>query len=163
MARFVDAIDLPVPVEQAFDFLADFSHTAEWDPGVSHAERLDSGPLGVGSRFRVTLAFLGRQLEFVYEITVFERPRRLVLRGSDGNVLSLDELTLVARDGGTRLTYEARLELSGLQRSLDPLLHLLFQHIGRVAVRGLRERMARPDLRAPRPQPRPRRRAARGG
>jgi len=31
MARFVDAIDLPLPIEQAFDYLADFSHAAEWD------------------------------------------------------------------------------------------------------------------------------------
>jgi hypothetical protein len=29
MARFVDAIDLPIPVEEAFDYLADFSRTAE--------------------------------------------------------------------------------------------------------------------------------------
>ena len=31
MARFVDAIGLPLPIEQAFDCPADFSHAAEWD------------------------------------------------------------------------------------------------------------------------------------
>lgn len=39
MARYVDAIDLPIPVEEAFDYLADFSRTAEWDPGVVEAHR----------------------------------------------------------------------------------------------------------------------------
>ncbi len=31
MARFVDAIDLSLPIEQAFDCLADSSHAVEWD------------------------------------------------------------------------------------------------------------------------------------
>ena len=53
MARYVDAIDLPIPLEQAFDYLADFSRTAEWDPGVVEAERLTPGPPRRGSRFRV--------------------------------------------------------------------------------------------------------------
>ena len=50
MARYVDAIDLPVPIADAFDYLADFSHTAEWDPGVESAERLTPGPLARGPR-----------------------------------------------------------------------------------------------------------------
>lgn len=32
MARYVDAIDLPIPIEEAFDCLADFSRTASGIP-----------------------------------------------------------------------------------------------------------------------------------
>jgi hypothetical protein len=49
MARFVDAIDLPLPIERVFDYLADFSHTAEWDPGVVEARQLDEGPVRLGA------------------------------------------------------------------------------------------------------------------
>jgi hypothetical protein len=49
MARFVDAIDLPLPIEQAFDDLADFSHIAEWDPGVAEARQLDDGQVRLGA------------------------------------------------------------------------------------------------------------------
>ena len=56
--------------------------------------------------------------------------------------MSTDEISFLARERGTRVTYEARLELTGLLRVADPLLNLLFQHLGRVAMRGLRERMA---------------------
>ncbi len=142
MARYVDAIDLPVPVEKAFDYLADFSRTAEWDPGVVEAERLTAGPIGVGSRFRVVVAFCGARIPLEYEIAEFERPHRVVFSGGDASVHSVDEVTFAPRPGGTRVTYEARLHLAGIRRLADPLLDLLFQRIGRLAVRGLRERMA---------------------
>lgn len=144
MARFVDAIDLPLPVEQVFDYLADFSRTAEWDPGVVEAECLTPGRPRQGSRFRVVASFLGRRVPLEYEIRAFERPSRLVLDGGDPTLRSIDEITFVPRAGGTRVTYEARLELEGIRRLADPLLHLLFQRIGGLAVRGLRGRMAEP-------------------
>lgn len=142
MARYVDAIDLPVPVEEAFDYLADFATTAEWDPGIVEARRLSRGPIRLGSRFRVVASVWGVRVPLEYRITEYERPTRLVLTGL-GAVESVDEITFTPRRGGTRVTYEARLELRGLQKLADPLLDVLLQRIGRLAVRGLRERMAR--------------------
>ena len=141
MARYIDAIDLPIPIEPAFDYFADFSRTAEWDPGVQEARRLTRGKVRLGSRFQVTVSFLGRRIPLEYRITEFERPSRLVLRGGDSSLRSMDEITFVSRPGGTRVTYEARLELVGIRRIADPILDLLFQRIGRLAVRGVRERM----------------------
>ena len=66
MARYVDAICLPMSIEEAFDYLADFSRTAEWDPGVSDAKRITRGPVRLGSRFRVAVAFLGRRIPLEY-------------------------------------------------------------------------------------------------
>jgi len=142
VARYVDAIDLPIPLDEAFDYLADFSRTAEWDPGVAEARRLTPGAVRLGSRFRVSVSFLGRRIPLEYRITGFEPPSRLVLVGGNGSLRSIDEITFVSRPGGTRISYEARLELSGIGRLADPFLDVLFQRIGRVAVRGLRERVA---------------------
>jgi dehydrogenase/reductase SDR family protein 12 len=142
MARYVDAIDLPLPIEEAFDYLADFSRTAEWDPGVVEARRITPGPVRVGTRFRVVVSILGTRIPLEYRITEMERPSRLVLTGGNASVDSVDEVTFVARPGGTRVSYEARLELLGLRRIAEPLLDLTLPHIGRLAVRGLRERLA---------------------
>ena len=142
MARYIDAIDIPTPIEDAFDYLADFSKTAEWDPGVCEAKRITRGVVRLGSRFRVSVSFLGRRIPLEYRITEFDRPSRLVLSGGDASLRSIDEITFVSRPGGTRVTYEARLELTGIRRLADPFLDLLFQRIGRLAVRGLRERLA---------------------
>jgi carbon monoxide dehydrogenase subunit G len=149
MARYVDAIDLPLPIQDAFDYLADFSHTAEWDPSVVSAERLDREPIGVGSRFRVTLRFLGTTSCLDYQITEYERPGRLVLTGGDESLRSIDEISFVARGSGTRVTYEARVELAGLRKLADPLLDIVFQRIGQLAARGLRERIHQRQSRQP--------------
>lgn len=142
MTRYVDALDLPMSVEEAFDSLADFSRTAEWDPTVVEARRLTRGKARLGSSFRVSVSFLGRRVPLEYRITEFERPSRLVLSGGDSSLRSIDEITFVSRPGGTRVTYEARIELSGIRRPANPVLDVPFQRIGRLAVRGLRERVS---------------------
>jgi carbon monoxide dehydrogenase subunit G len=142
MARFVEAIDLPIAPAAAFDLLADFARLPEWDPGAVEARRLDAGPLRAGSRFEVLYTFLGRRLPLRYEIRSYERPHRVVLHGGNESVRSTDEIHFAPRDGGTRVTYEARLELVGLAALADPLLQLVFPWIGRAAVQGLRARAA---------------------
>ncbi len=137
MARFVDVMDLPLAPEAAFDLLADFARTRDWDPGVVDAERLDRGPIGKGSRFRVEVAFLGRRIALDYRIQVYDPPWRLVLRARNDTVESLDELHFTPRGTGTRVSYEARLTLSGLAGLADPLLQLAFEPVGRAASRGL--------------------------
>jgi uncharacterized protein YndB with AHSA1/START domain len=142
VARYIDAIDLPIPIEDAFDYLADFSRTAEWDPGVCESKRITRGVVRLGSRFGVSVSVLGQRIPLEYRITEFERPSRLVLCAGDSSLRSSDEITFVSRPGGTRVTYEARLELAGIRRLADPILDLLFQRIGRLAMRGLRESLA---------------------
>lgn len=141
MARFIDAIDIQLDLPSAFEYLADFSRTAEWDPGVERATRLTPGEPALGSRFEVVVSFLGRKMPLDYEITRFDPPHALVLAGGDETLRSDDEINFVERGGGTRIFYEARLELLGIRRIADPLLDLLFQRVGRLATRGLRERL----------------------
>jgi len=147
MARFSASIDLPIPPEEAFDYLADFRRTVEWDPGVAETQALGAGSPGLGSRFRVVVRFLGRRLPLEYRITGYERPHRLVLEARDGRLRSVDTIRVEPRRGGSRVHYDARIDLSGLRRLADPLLHLVFQHTGRLAVQGLENRFARPRSR----------------
>jgi dehydrogenase/reductase SDR family protein 12 len=142
MARYIDAIDLTIPIQEAFDYLADFSRTAEWDPGVEEAHRLTKGEVGVGARFNVIVSFFGQRIPLEYEITEFDRPSRLVLTGGDSSMISVDEMSFVSRPGGTRVTYEARIDLVGIRRIADPIVDVLMQRVGRLAVRGLRERLS---------------------
>jgi uncharacterized protein YndB with AHSA1/START domain len=138
MARFLEAIDLSAPCDAVFDTLVDFSKTAEWDPSVTRAQRLERGPIGPGSRFRVVVRVLGVESALDYVLLAAERPHRIVLRAERGALTSLDEITLAPRAGGTRVTYDARLALAGAARLLDPLLHAWFQRSGAKAAEGLR-------------------------
>lgn len=138
MARFLETIDLPAPCEAVFDALVDFSKTAEWDPSVTRAQRLERGPIRPGSRFRVVVRALGVESALEYVLLSAERPHRIVLRAERGALTSLDEITLAPRGDGTRVTYDARIALSGTARVLDPLLQLWFQRSGARSAEGLR-------------------------
>jgi hypothetical protein len=53
MARYTATVETPRTRRDVAAYLSDFSTTQEWDPGVVEAQRLDDGPVGVGSRFRI--------------------------------------------------------------------------------------------------------------
>ena len=131
-------IQVPAPIEEAFAYVADFATTAEWDPGIAEARRVDEGELGVGARFEVVADFNGRRLPLTYEITAFEPPTRVVLVGEGSTFSGTDEITLIpAAGGGTRITYEADINLKGLGMLAQPFMKGRFEQMGDDAVRGL--------------------------
>jgi hypothetical protein len=139
MARYVATVPSSRSADETFAYLAEFSNAQEWDPGVVRGARLDDGPLGVGSRFEITVRGL-RESTLVYEVTAYDATaRRVVLRGTNALVVSLDEIT-VAPDGA--VTYDADLRFRGPLRVLEPMLRLSFKAIGDKAAAGLRATLA---------------------
>ncbi|MCX6389758.1 MAG: SRPBCC family protein [Solirubrobacterales bacterium] len=139
MAKANGVVHSPLSASTVFERVADFSTTQEWDPGVVEAERLSDGPLEIGATFRVVAAFMGSKSELVYRITEFEPGHRVVLRGENSTVLSVDVITVDASGDGSVLTYDADLTLKGPLRLLDPLLGLAFGRIADRALAGLTE------------------------
>ncbi|HUO47835.1 MAG TPA: SRPBCC family protein [Acidimicrobiales bacterium] len=137
MARYHTTIHSRRRAQETFEYLSDFSTTAEWDPGVVEAERVSSGPVGLGSAFRVVASFLGRRVSLDYRVVEFEPNRRVVLRADAPTVCSVDEITVVPTDVGSVVTYDADLRVRGLFRLADPLLALAFRRIGDRARDGL--------------------------
>jgi polyketide cyclase/dehydrase/lipid transport protein len=143
MARYHATLETPRRRRDVAAYLSDFSTTQEWDPGVIEAERLDHGPLTIGSRFRVVARFLGRRAELTYLIVRHETDELVTLRGENATVISIDTMRFSdTPDGGTRVTYEADLTLKGPLRALDPLLRLAFNRVGDRAAAGLRAQLA---------------------
>ncbi|MBO9534840.1 MAG: SRPBCC family protein [Solirubrobacteraceae bacterium] len=128
MAHYRGTIPSARTPEAAFAYMADFSNAAEWDPSVNRAKRLDEAPLGVGSQFELALTFAGRPIELIYDVTEYdEAARRIVLQANNGATTSIDTIT-VADDAA--VTYDARLELTGLAKVIDPIMQLVFKRIG---------------------------------
>lgn len=139
MARYHAEILVTTPPEQAFTYLANFANSQEWDPGVVRAERLTSGPVGSGSEFDVVTGSARRTIDFRYRITDFDPPRRVVLRGTAARLVSIDQIDVTAaEDGGSTITYDADLRLTGVWRIFDLPLSLAFRRIGDRAIEGLR-------------------------
>jgi carbon monoxide dehydrogenase subunit G len=138
MARYVAAVESPRPPAAVFDYVADFSTNAEWDPGTISAERADEEPVGLGAEFRLVVSFLGRTSRLTYRIVEYERPNLVTFRGENAAVVSLDRITVEPLHGGSRLTYDARLTPKGATRLAHPLLALGLRRVGDRALRGLR-------------------------
>ena len=140
MARYVAKVRTAKPIEEAFDYLADFSSVAEWDPSAVRAERLGAAP-GPGAEFEVVVRFAGREIPLTYRTIEFERPRRVVLFAETSTVTSEDTITFTRAGDGTEITYDANLRLKGPMRLADPILGLLFRRLGDNAVAGLRREL----------------------
>lgn len=142
MARYVATVESPRTAAEVFDYIADFSTNAEWDPGTVSADRVGEGPIGLGADFRLVVSFLGRTSRLTYRIVEYDRPYRVTFRGENAAVVSLDQITIEPWNGGSRLTYDAGLTPKGATRLAGPLLALAFRRVGDRALTGLRAVLA---------------------
>ena len=118
----------PTP-DVVVDYLADFTHAEEWDPGTESCTRLDSGPIQVGSRFHNESKIAGVSTELVYELITLDADK-VVLRGENDSATSTDTITVTPQDGGSEITYEAVIEAKGVGKLAEPLMKLVFERIG---------------------------------
>lgn len=122
------------PVEEVFDFVADERNEPRYNPQMLRVTQISSGPFGCGTRFHCEMA---RSVEMVWEITAYERPRRL---GGAGRAVvrlfmfaglpAMDmrgTLSFEPVPGGTRMRWSWRLEPCGVFKLLTPLVERIGQ------------------------------------
>jgi len=114
---------VPQPPEAVFDYLADFTHTNEWDPGTVETRRT-SGDGGIGTTYANISEFLGRRAELEYTTVTHDRPTRLKFRARNASATSLDSMTFTrAADGtATELHYRADFDFGTLLNLVAPLV-----------------------------------------
>ena len=141
MAHYRTTVTSKWGVTKAFTYMADFSNSASWDPGVASARQSSEGDVGVGTTFDLVANFNGRQLPLTYEVIAFDPPRRVVLRAETNMVVSLDEITFSANGEGTDVTYDADLRTRGWFKVVAPVVALMFKGIGDRARAGLQREL----------------------
>jgi len=141
MPHVVKTVTTTWSPEAAFAYMADFSHSEEWDPGVVEAARVDAGEVGVGSAFDLTVRIGPRRMPMRYEITDYA-PGRVTFTARTSSLESVDTVTVARRGDATEVTYDARLNFRGILRVADPLLALGFRGVADRAVDGLVRRLA---------------------
>ena len=107
------------PPDEVFDYLSDFTHSNEWDPGTLETRRT-SGSGGLGTEYANTSQFLGRTVALAYETTAHDRPRRVQFRGTNASATATDTMTFTLADEGTEIHYRADFEFGLLVRLVAP-------------------------------------------
>jgi carbon monoxide dehydrogenase subunit G len=137
-----EELEVDRPLEEVFAFVGDFANSARWDPGVAEARNVTEGPVRIGTRYDLVVVFNGRSLPMTYEVTEYQPPSRVALRGTGSAVNALDDIRFETTPGGTRIRYTADLRLRGVLRVLEPLLRGKFEETGRRAIAGMRAALA---------------------
>ena len=133
-----EELEVDAPLEDAFAFVGDFVNSAAWDPGVADARNVTGEPVGVGTRYDLTVLFGDRRLPMTYEVTVFDPPNRVVLRGTGSTVDAVDDIRFDPTARGTRIRYVADLRLKGIFRVVEPLMRSRFRDTGDRAIVGMK-------------------------
>jgi len=142
MARYTATIASRRAAADTFSYLAVFSNTAEWDPGVIAARQLDQGPVRPGTRFRLVVPFLRRRLALTYEVVSLVPGREVVLTAYSRLLRATDRIRVAADGEGATVSYEADVRLRGPLRLLDVLLRPGFRAVGERAAAGLAQALA---------------------
>lgn len=149
MARYVARVSSGFTPERVYDYLANFTTIAEWDPGVTSAELLSGQPATEGAIYRVVAAFGPRKIPLDYRVLFAapphsRQPGRILLEATTSEFSSRDIIEVSAADTGCVAVYDATLELAGLRQVADPLMQLAFNIVGRRAENGLITALADP-------------------
>ena len=142
-----ETVHTSLPRDQAFDYIADWSRQAEWDPNTVTVQRIGEGGPEVGARYLMEVKLLGsRTGTMEYRITELEAPSRLVLVGEGSGLTAEDTISFSETEDGTAVEYVADLKLNGLLRFAEPLFSRTFDSITQGVVAGMkRELDARAD------------------
>jgi uncharacterized protein YndB with AHSA1/START domain len=111
------------PRDEVARFAADPDNAPTWYVNIDAAEWRTPRPLAVGSRITFVARFLGRRLEYTYEILAYEPGRRLVMRTAEGPFPMETTYTWeTANDGATRMTLRNRGAPAGFSRVVAPFM-----------------------------------------
>ena len=130
------------PLAKVFDYLSDFTNTTEWDPGTVATVK-ERGDGGVGTTYLNTSEFLGRKTELRYVVEELVPGQRILLRGENRTLTSVDTMTIRQAGTGTEVTYTAEFAFKGAARYLAPLLRPALARLGDRAETGLRQALSR--------------------
>jgi uncharacterized protein YndB with AHSA1/START domain len=128
------------PRDQVAAYAADPSNTTAWYRNIESVRWETPPPVVVGSRVAFVARFLGRRIEYTYEVRELAPGRRLVMSTDQGPFPM--ETTYSWEDAGpgvTRMVLRNRGEPAGLARVSAPLMVLAMRRATQADLRRLKK------------------------
>jgi uncharacterized membrane protein len=111
------------PLEVVCAYAADPSNTPEWYANIKSVDWRTAKPLAVGSQVAFVAGFLGRRLEYTYEIVDYVPGERLVMRTAQGPFPMETTYTWTAVGASaTRMTLRNRGAPTGFSKVVAPFM-----------------------------------------
>jgi len=138
MARYVTTVRTSMSPEDAFAYMADLRHFADWDPGVKKVAQVDGDGAGPGASFDVTVAGPVGDMTLRYRTLTYRPDTSVVVEASNLWMTSHDRVVVEPDGQGCTVTYDAEVRLRGPLHLGDALMAPGFDKIGDRAADGLR-------------------------
>ena len=132
-------IEIGRPRAEVAGFAADLGNTSTWYRNIQSVEWVSKIPTAVGTQVRFRARFLGRTLEYIYEVVEFDPGSRLVMSTAEGPFPM--ETTYVWEDaagGATRMTLRNRGNPSGFAAWAAPLMSVAMRRANNADLRRLK-------------------------
>jgi Polyketide cyclase / dehydrase and lipid transport len=135
----VTEIEIARPREEVAAFAADPSNATAWYKNIKAVEWETPPPVAVGSKLRFRAQFLGRRLEYTYEVRELVPARRFVMATAQGpfpmeTTYAWDD----AAPGRTNMTLRNRGEPSGFAAVTAPVMMLAMRRANEADLRRLK-------------------------
>ena len=121
MPRFVGSFAVSAPIDLVAEYLADPTHRPDWDVTVATIAPV-AGDAGAWDQ---VVAFYGKRIPFRLEC-VPGAPFELAFHGTHKSAVLTERFLLARCDGGTSVTYEAEVRLTGPLRLFNKGLDSAF-------------------------------------
>ncbi len=137
---------IEAPAADVFAYLSDLDNLAEWQSGVVSAQRVDSGPMRVGSSARLTRDLVGQRLEVPLTVSDYEPPDRLGITTEASGVRLAAMLDLrPLDDGATDLLFMMEIRGSMLTSFMEPMIASAAKGDIAASLQRLKDRFSRPE------------------
>ena len=136
----ITEIEIERPRDEVAEFAADPANATAWYKNIESVEWETPPPAVVGSKIRFRARFLGRRLEYTYEVRDLEPGRRFVMSTAQGPFAMETTYTWDdAADGVTKMTLRNRGEPSGFAAVTAPVMARAMRKANEADLRRLKQ------------------------
>ncbi len=128
------------PRAEVAAFASDPGNATAWYSNIKAVEWETPPPVQVGSRLRFRAQFLGRTLEYTYEVREIDAGRRFVMATAQGPFPMETTYTWQpTADGGTRMTLRNRGQPAGFAKVTAPVMAAAMRRANAKDLRRIKE------------------------
>lgn len=134
MANYRILLNIDMPQEKLFTYLATLSNTKEWEPSVGGARDENREALGLGSTFELEIHARKSTRPFTFKIVEFEAPQCAVLDSITRAFYS--KITVKVRkidEESSEMSFESMRRRRGFSAIFNGLLFFPMRRIGKRA------------------------------
>jgi carbon monoxide dehydrogenase subunit G len=109
------------PLTEVFAILSNLENNMRWRTGMIAAQKISTGPIGVGTTYRMINSIFGRRIDGEAVVSEYELNQKYATVNKSGLPIETKR-TFEPVNGGTKVTFAVKTELRGFFNFAKPVL-----------------------------------------